>query len=394
MVIFNLKKSFSKSHSRQLRFLSTFRSASGRYLTVTKSTPTITQTCRCEIKFPGGLEIDRSRPIINTVSSYNQHILIATGKSDWTSKIKNEEGIGDMAKTLKDMAKVKGEWHDPNYSTMISASSFKCDPLPQPDNQPSPGPSQFFTSLKLFPHFLHFPHIQNTPTHRSYFASTYLGDQSIRPLLTPSTPPNFVHPQPITKPTILICSHGSRDMRCGVLGPLLYDKFLEYIEPESCDVGMISHVGGHAFAGNVIVYLPPGHTIAADAGDQKTGKPGNIETLTKNRLISPLAHMGIWYGRVGPEHVRSIVEETVLKGNIIGELWRGGLDMDTTGGKEGWKDRTPEGRILRIPSELLKVEGGEGSVIEENDDKDQVLDTEMRVEMMGQKARERWEGVR
>ena len=70
-------------------------------------------------------------------------------------------------------------------------------------------------------------------------------------------------------------------------------------------VGLISHVGGHRFAGNVIVYIPP--------------------SVTTNRL----AGKGIWYGRVKPGHVEGIVEETIVKGRVIGELFRGGIDKES-----------------------------------------------------------------
>lgn len=72
-------------------------------------------------------------------------------------------------------------------------------------------------------------------------------------------------------------------------------------------VGLISHIGGHKFAGNVIVYVPPGLKM----GD----KP------------HPLAGCGIWYGRVEPKHVEGIVEETVVRGNVVEDMFRGGIDQ-------------------------------------------------------------------
>ena len=70
-------------------------------------------------------------------------------------------------------------------------------------------------------------------------------------------------------------------------------------------VGLISHVGGHKFAGNVIIYIPP--------------------SMIANRL----AGKGIWYGRVGPSHVEGIIVETIVKGRVVGELFRGGIDRDS-----------------------------------------------------------------
>lgn len=131
-----------------------------------------------------------------------------------------------------------------------------------------------------------------------------------------------------TSPTILICGHNSRDTRCGILGPILRAEFNSYIEralqqidwvhqPNAAfqpfqplselrhsRVALTSHIGGHAFAGNVIIYLP-----------------NSLMMLDGKR--SPLAGLGIWYGRVEPRHVWGIMEETLLRGNLIEELLRG-----------------------------------------------------------------------
>jgi (2Fe-2S) ferredoxin len=138
---------------------------------------------------------------------------------------------------------------------------------------------------------------------------------------------------------VLICGHGGRDMRCGITGPILRDEFEKFLprvglsvqkaaveisqgengeavtspgpeEPaRTARVGLISHIGGHKFAGNVIVYLPPGMKTAD--GEKH-----------------PLEGCGIWYGRVEPKHVQGIVEETVLGGKVIEEHFRGGITRD------------------------------------------------------------------
>lgn len=134
-------------------------------------------------------------------------------------------------------------------------------------------------------------------------------------------------------PVILVCTHNSRDQRCGIMGPQLLQDFERYTQADAFgdqlaedqslrsehdgemkprDVRMpikiiaagVSHVGGHKWAGNVIVYLPP-------------------EWRTKTGEISPLARTGVWYGRVEPKHVEGIVEETIRGGKVIEDLCRG-----------------------------------------------------------------------
>ena len=111
-------------------------------------------------------------------------------------------------------------------------------------------------------------------------------------------------------PTIFICGHGGRDSRCGIMGALLRDEFEAHIRRKmnersrtKPEVALISHIGGHVFAGNMIIYFPP--------------------TPTSH----PLAGKGIWYGRVEPKHVEGILKETLGKGMVIEELFRGGLDL-------------------------------------------------------------------
>ena len=144
--------------------------------------------------------------------------------------------------------------------------------------------------------------------------------------------------QILKMPTVLICGHNNRDRRCGVLGPLLRNEFQAWTNPggpnsevvkmtrktkrverlmdsavppedwtktsHPAQVGLVSHIGGHAWAGNVIVYLPSDHRV-------------------ENDTVPLLAGKGIWYGRVEPRHVEGIINETIRKGRIIGELLRG-----------------------------------------------------------------------
>jgi prenyl protein peptidase len=123
-------------------------------------------------------------------------------------------------------------------------------------------------------------------------------------------------------PTILICGHGQRDQRCGTMGPILQTEFRQglinkgfSVDSNAIDgighanLALISHISGHKYAGNVIIYLPP--------------------SLDSNVNVSgTLAGKGIWYGRVEPRHVQGIVEETILKGRVIADHFRGAVGPD------------------------------------------------------------------
>ncbi len=143
--------------------------------------------------------------------------------------------------------------------------------------------------------------------------------------------------QDVTDVLVLICGHGGRDMRCGIMGPVLQKEFENKLPKAGLDVlrgpvvdesvsgpplpgtvtdprrtarvAQISHVGGHKYAGNVIIYLPP-------AFKNDEGNP------------HPLAGHGIWYGRIEPRHVEGLIQETIINGNVISDHFRGAIKRD------------------------------------------------------------------
>ncbi|SPQ97693.1 unnamed protein product (mitochondrion) [Plasmodiophora brassicae] len=57
-------------------------------------------------------------------------------------------------------------------------------------------------------------------------------------------------------PMIFVCSHAARDARCGACGPVLVNTFREEIASLrlAADVFACSHIGGHKYAGNAIIF--------------------------------------------------------------------------------------------------------------------------------------------
>ncbi len=210
-----------------------------------------------------------------------------------------------------------------------------------------------YTSAHIYPQHLHVPRIGHRLEDHEAFVEQFLGSKSAlkqkmhtkKAIQTAEDRHDHTgfpipeealvaHKQRLaytknTSPTVLICGHHSRDTRCGILGPILGAEFNSCIrgagQPPADDepstgfgfkgfepispvrksrIALISHIGGHAFAGNVVIYLPKLFKM-----------PGG--------KVSPLAGTGIWYGRVEPRHVQGIVEETIKRGRVITELLRG-----------------------------------------------------------------------
>ncbi|CAA2987610.1 altered inheritance of mitochondria 32-like [Olea europaea subsp. europaea] len=97
---------------------------------------------------------------------------------------------------------------------------------------------------------------------------------------------------------VFVCAHNNRDRRCGVCGPVLIKKFKEDIESKGLQdqvvVTACSHVGGHKYAGNVIIF-------SADAEGKISGN---------------------WYGYVTPNDVSELTDRQIGKGEIIERIWR------------------------------------------------------------------------
>ena len=180
------------------------------------------------------------------------------------------------------------------------------------------------SSVYLFPDFKYLARVNpNEDVHLAYLAGAIRQSSNLASYSTIS--------MKLEEIVVFICGHGSRDKRCGIMGPLLRSEFqrslteagfrlpeppawtsvprsdsLADMRPHNAIVGLVSHIGGHIWAGNVILYIPP--------------------TFPTAEGLSQLAGKGIWYGRVEPKHVEGIVKETILGGRVIKELFRGGIN--------------------------------------------------------------------
>ena len=192
------------------------------------------------------------------------------------------------------------------------------------------------TDVLLFPSFKRFNGLSNDRETLSTFATAFLKAKRLHPfhnelaaeqkqvlLRDESVASSLPQTTPITTPTILICGHGGRDQRCGTLGPILRDEFRKQLEIKGIqgDVGLISHIGGHKYAGNVIIYMPP-------TSETTTARTPASSTTDIDVEKNSLAGSGIWYGRVDPSNVEGIIEETIMKNRIIADLFRGGITQN------------------------------------------------------------------
>jgi hypothetical protein len=145
---------------------------------------------------------------------------------------------------------------------------------------------------------------------------------------------------------ILLCSQRTRDARCGqsaplirkelerVLRPLGLYRDLDDERPGGVGIYFISHVGGHKYSANMMVYRRP-DAFGLDNIERAKLAPGE-EAKPNPKVLSPGAGEGgdvgaaqcIWLARVRPEDCEGIIRFTVLQGKVIKpeRQLRGGFD--------------------------------------------------------------------
>jgi (2Fe-2S) ferredoxin len=205
-------------------------------------------------------------PLPGTVKLYHRHLFVCTGRVDWPTRI--EEGGGFMqtlAETLKSRL--------PEMPRRVKLTA--CD-------EPSAGPGY---DLLVFPDAVRYRGVGESDL-SALVEDHLLGDRVS----------DRIPHEPLDGFYVFVCTHGNRDRSCGVCGPPLVQAFAAALEARGLADRVVvrgaSHVGGHRFAGNVLVY------------------PG-----------------GDWYGYVTPEDVPSIVDQHLLRGEAVLDLWRGRMGL-------------------------------------------------------------------
>lgn len=156
---------------------------------------------------------------------------------------------------------------------------------------------------------------------------------------------------------ILLCSQKTRDARCGQSAPLLRREFERHLRPlglyrdlhderpGGVGIYFISHVGGHKFSANVMVYR---HSSTVEHPNEANGHANGVqEALEELKIESDKGHevvldankeqkaesdgeaaQCIWLARVRPEDCENIIRYTILQGKVVkpDRQLRGGFD--------------------------------------------------------------------
>ncbi|KAF5950405.1 hypothetical protein HYC85_012398 [Camellia sinensis] len=130
---------------------------------------------------------------------------------------------------------------------------------------------------------------------------------------------------------IFVCAHGTRDRHCGVCGPAVITRFKEEIESyglrSKVSVSPCSHIGGHKYAGNVIIF-------GAKIGGEVTGH---------------------WYGYVTPDDVPLLLEQHIGKGEIGTDGFIRRRPENIPGIKASTKQRANVGSSSKEPTQTNEI---------------------------------------
>jgi len=293
------------------------------------------------VDYPARFDVDMESFMLGSVKPYRRQVVISTGKSDWDREV--TEAPGSLATYISEVQSQAKLPSPPSASTKSIHGIFSANDTNRVailnGSHKSLSDEESLESVLVFPDY---KVVTEVPC--SLDGAKGLWDSVLNPpadSTQESTFKTWVLPYSCI---ILLCSHKRRDNRCSIASVKLEEEFTRCLhnhdweihtqledlastvgpsleslstpEEQTADVlrqlkalpaeqkALIlknSHTGGHKYAGNCIIYTPQGS--------------------------------GVWYGRVTTHEVESIVKNTILGGEVLPPLLRGGLNLARPGCK-------------------------------------------------------------
>lgn len=295
----------------------------------------------CTIQYPRKFAIDEEDELYGEIKGWSRHLLVATGKSDWVRDVEDEpasvmEAVGKHRDTVT------------GGRLMLSASNL---PVPESATHDGPYGRDRPTTVLLLPSFTYIDGVtpelvpkllgdvvNSTPTNTTPLAPA-------APASAPTLPAGLTHRACPHKYLILLCSQATRDARCGQSAPLLRRELERHLRPlglyrdlsderpGGVGIYFISHVGGHKYSANMMVYR---RADAVAEGQEKKAEGAQATNGSAVVAAEYEAAQCIWLARVRPEDCENIIKYTVLQGKVVKpeRQLRGGFDR--TRGVVSW----------------------------------------------------------
>jgi (2Fe-2S) ferredoxin len=214
-----------------------------------------------------GLDESTRTPLPGTVKHYDRHLFICTGQVGWPARIESHGYIQRLSESLA-------------ANEILRPKEVKLTACDEPSiNLPDSADPGY--DILVYPDSIRYLGL------RAGDFPALIGEH----LVGGNVASSLANSQ-LKGWHVFVCVHSQRDERCGRCGPPVVTRFQVELARRSLSeevaVRRCSHVGGHAYAGNVIIY------------------PG-----------------GDWYGYMTPEDVPRLIEQHILGGRPVADLWRG-----------------------------------------------------------------------
>ncbi|KAK7044800.1 Sucrase/ferredoxin-like-domain-containing protein [Favolaschia claudopus] len=296
-------------------------------------------------EYPSRFTVDMETQMLGSVRPFCRQIMVSTGVTDWDREITRTSG--SLASHISSAHRKVTIPHSnanpdlPHIPGIFNASDSAEIAILNGSHKTISDDHQLETIL-VFPDYVVVSGVPSTPQGAKMLWNSVLDPRIPRILGSTADEAAFSTWVLPYSCVITLCSHKRRDNRCGISAPKLEREFthslqhrgwtvdtqLEHMiespleklngtneekeahvletlkELQDAKKALIlynSHMGGHRYAGNCIIYTPRGTSV--------------------------------WYGRVSPHEVEAVVENTIEKGLILPPLLRGGLGLSKQGCK-------------------------------------------------------------
>lgn len=248
----------------------------------------------CTTKFPSSMKIETSSDLWGSTKPFGLHLIVSTNKADWDHSPTSSRGTLALAAdswhhSIEGLGKVK-----------VSVSSLGSDEFIVNDEYALGKRGD----ILVLPFFVWIKNVSVSEV--DAVLTTVIGEleasraagSDTAPLSYPQFPTVKFEKDP-NMSYVFLCSHRTRDKRCGITAPIMKKEMDIYLRelglyrdlgdktPGGVEVAYINHVGGHKFSANVMIYL------------KLSGKK-------------------IWLARCSPNNVRPIIDECIVNG---GKVW-------------------------------------------------------------------------
>ncbi|ODV77020.1 Sucraseferredoxin-like protein [Suhomyces tanzawaensis NRRL Y-17324] len=249
----------------------------------------------CHSEFPKSLKIEQGT-IFGSTKDYGVHLMVATGKTDWPH---------DATGVSHTLAHAVALWAGHNSSSELGPIKTTVSSLCTDELFTNPEYiSEARGDVLVLPFFVWIRNlaISDVKTVMSTVVQDLASARKDRlkaPQLSYPQFPDIRLELDTNRAHIILCSHRTRDKRCGITAPIMKKEMEIYLReqgllrdhgdptPGGVKVSFTNHIGQHKFAANVIIYL------------RNSGK-------------------NIWLARCTPNNVRPIIDECVLND---GKVW-------------------------------------------------------------------------